>query len=172
MPTGVYVRKNSVWDRLKAGMAAGHADDFAQWLRQRRYTPLTIRRADAAACVLDALGARGRLHARCDPRGARGLVRLDRSGTSTAASAATSTRTQSSAPSCSSPALRNARRAGAIAAQIRSATRRRVYGLGPRAARPGRDHARRVPWARLRPSSHALGGYPDGLRRRDGPRHT
>lgn len=42
MPTGVYVRKNAVWDRLKAGMAADHAADFAQWLRERRYTPLTI----------------------------------------------------------------------------------------------------------------------------------
>src|SRR6516225_5071294 len=42
MPTGVYVRKNAVWDRLKAGMAADHAADFAQWLRGRRYTPLTI----------------------------------------------------------------------------------------------------------------------------------
>jgi site-specific recombinase XerD len=42
MPTGVYVRKNAVWDRLKAGMAADHAVDFAQWLRGRRYTPLTI----------------------------------------------------------------------------------------------------------------------------------
>lgn len=42
MPTGVYVRKNAVGDRLKAGMAADHAADFAQWLRERRYTPLTI----------------------------------------------------------------------------------------------------------------------------------
>lgn len=42
MPTGVYVRKNAVWDRLKAGMAADYAADFAQWLRERRYTPLTI----------------------------------------------------------------------------------------------------------------------------------
>lgn len=42
MPTGVYVRKNAVWDRLKAGMAADHAADFAEWLRERRYTPLTI----------------------------------------------------------------------------------------------------------------------------------
>ena len=42
MPTGVYVRKNAVWDRLKAGMAADHAADFAQWLRERRYTPLTV----------------------------------------------------------------------------------------------------------------------------------
>lgn len=42
MPTGVYVRKNAVWDRLKAGMAADHAADFAQWPRGRRYTPLTI----------------------------------------------------------------------------------------------------------------------------------
>ena len=42
MPTGVYVRKNAVGDRLKAGMAADHAADFAQWLRERRYTPRTI----------------------------------------------------------------------------------------------------------------------------------
>jgi integrase len=42
MPTGVYVRKNAVWDRLTAGMAADHAADFAQWLRERRYTSLTI----------------------------------------------------------------------------------------------------------------------------------
>lgn len=42
MPTGVYVRKNAVWDCLKAGMAADHAADFAQWLRERRYTPLTV----------------------------------------------------------------------------------------------------------------------------------
>ncbi|MDR3437340.1 MAG: integrase, partial [Telmatospirillum sp.] len=42
MPTGTYVRKNAVRDRLKAGMAANHAEDFAQWLRERRYTPLTI----------------------------------------------------------------------------------------------------------------------------------
>lgn len=32
MPTGVYIRKNAVWDRLKAGLAADHAADFAQWL--------------------------------------------------------------------------------------------------------------------------------------------
>jgi len=42
MPTGIYVRKNAVSDRLKEGMAADHAADFAQWLRERRYTPLTI----------------------------------------------------------------------------------------------------------------------------------
>lgn len=42
MPTGVYVRKISVEARLNAGMAADHAEDFEQWLRQRRYTPLTI----------------------------------------------------------------------------------------------------------------------------------
>ncbi len=42
MPTGVYVRQNAVWDRLKAGMAADHAVDFTRWLRGRRYTPLTI----------------------------------------------------------------------------------------------------------------------------------
>ena len=42
MPTGDYARKNSVNGRLKAGMAADHADNFADWLRERRYTPLTI----------------------------------------------------------------------------------------------------------------------------------
>ena len=42
MPTGVYVRKNAVWGRLKAGMAADHAEDFAQWLREHRYTEKTI----------------------------------------------------------------------------------------------------------------------------------
>jgi integrase/recombinase XerD len=42
MPTGVYVRKNSVEMRLRTGMAAPHADGFAIWLRQRRYTELTI----------------------------------------------------------------------------------------------------------------------------------
>ena len=42
MPTGIYVRKNAVLDRLKAGLAAEHAEDFAEWLRERRYTPLTI----------------------------------------------------------------------------------------------------------------------------------
>lgn len=42
MPTGVYVRRNSVNGRLQAGMAADHAEDFARWLRERRYTPLTI----------------------------------------------------------------------------------------------------------------------------------
>lgn len=42
MPTGVYVRKNAVSDRLKAGLAADYAEEFAQWLRERRYTPLTI----------------------------------------------------------------------------------------------------------------------------------
>ncbi len=42
MPTGVYVRKNAVGDRLKAGLAADHAVDFAQWLRERCYTPRTI----------------------------------------------------------------------------------------------------------------------------------
>ena len=42
MPTGDYARKNSVNGRLKAGMAADHADNFAEWLRERRYTPLTI----------------------------------------------------------------------------------------------------------------------------------
>lgn len=42
MPTGVYVRKNAVWSRLKAGLAADHVDDFADWLRERRYTEKTI----------------------------------------------------------------------------------------------------------------------------------
>jgi integrase/recombinase XerD len=42
MPSGVYVRKNAVWDRLKAGMAADYAEDFAKWLCERRYTPLTV----------------------------------------------------------------------------------------------------------------------------------
>lgn len=42
MPTGVYVRKNDVKDRLRAGLAADHADDFTAWLRQRRYTDKTI----------------------------------------------------------------------------------------------------------------------------------
>ncbi len=42
MPTGVYVRKNAVWSRLKAGMAADHVDDFTEWLRERRYTEKTI----------------------------------------------------------------------------------------------------------------------------------
>lgn len=43
MPKGVHQRtKSVVRDRLNAGMAADHAEDFAQWLRERRYTPLTI----------------------------------------------------------------------------------------------------------------------------------
>ena len=42
MPTGVYVRKNDVKDRLRAGLAADHVDDFTAWLRQRRYTDKTI----------------------------------------------------------------------------------------------------------------------------------
>ncbi len=42
MPTGVYVRKNDVEDRLRAGLAADHVDDFTAWLRQRRYTDKTI----------------------------------------------------------------------------------------------------------------------------------
>jgi integrase/recombinase XerD len=42
MPTGVYVRTNGVRARLAAGLAADHADSFAEWLRQRHYTPLTI----------------------------------------------------------------------------------------------------------------------------------
>jgi len=35
MPRGIYVRKNAVSDRLKEGMAADHAADFAQWLPER-----------------------------------------------------------------------------------------------------------------------------------------
>lgn len=42
MPTGVYIRRNAVGDRLNAGMAANHAADFSRWLQERRYTPLTI----------------------------------------------------------------------------------------------------------------------------------
>ncbi len=42
MPTGVYVRKNAVLSRLKAGMAKDHAEDFSQWLRERRYTQKTV----------------------------------------------------------------------------------------------------------------------------------
>ena len=43
MPRGVdQPTKSVVGERLKAGMAADHADDFAEWLRERRYTPLTI----------------------------------------------------------------------------------------------------------------------------------
>ena len=43
MPTGVYVRtKCVVKDRLRAGLAADHVDDFTAWLRQRRYTDKTI----------------------------------------------------------------------------------------------------------------------------------
>lgn len=43
MPKGVYQRtKSVVRDRLKAGMAADHAQDFREWLRERRYTALTI----------------------------------------------------------------------------------------------------------------------------------
>ena len=62
MPTGVYVRQNAVCDRLKA-----------EWPRTTRPTLLNgsrapihatyHRREDTAACELDALGARGRLHA-------------------------------------------------------------------------------------------------------------
>lgn len=54
MPTGVYVRKNAVERRLGAGMAAEHADDFARWLRERRYTPLSIaERMRLLACWTD-----------------------------------------------------------------------------------------------------------------------
>lgn len=42
MPTGVYVRKNDVKDRLRAGLAADQVEDFTAWLRQRRYTDKTI----------------------------------------------------------------------------------------------------------------------------------
>jgi site-specific recombinase XerD len=42
MPSGVYVRANDVQARLRAGLAADHADDFSKWLRQRRYTDKTI----------------------------------------------------------------------------------------------------------------------------------
>lgn len=42
MPTGVYIRTNAVKARLRAGLAADHADDFSEWLRQRRYTDKTI----------------------------------------------------------------------------------------------------------------------------------
>lgn len=43
MPIGVYVRtKSVVKDRLRAGLAADHVDDFTAWLRQRRYTEKTI----------------------------------------------------------------------------------------------------------------------------------
>lgn len=42
MPSGVYVRTNDVQARLRAGLAADHADDFSKWLRQRRYTDKTI----------------------------------------------------------------------------------------------------------------------------------
>ena len=43
MPIGVYVRtKRVVEDRLKAGLAADHVDDFTAWLRTRRYTVKTI----------------------------------------------------------------------------------------------------------------------------------
>lgn len=42
MPTGFYVRKNDVKDRLRVGLAADHVDEFTAWLRQRRYTDKTI----------------------------------------------------------------------------------------------------------------------------------
>ncbi|WP_288005738.1 site-specific integrase [Acidiphilium sp.] len=42
MPTGVYVRMNDVQARIRAGLAADHANDFSEWLRQRRYTNKTI----------------------------------------------------------------------------------------------------------------------------------
>lgn len=43
MPIGVYARtKSIVKDRLQAGLAADHVDDFTAWLRQRHYTDKTI----------------------------------------------------------------------------------------------------------------------------------
>tara|TARA_R110000772_G_C13298622_1_gene438687 strand:+ start:129 stop:1355 length:1227 start_codon:yes stop_codon:yes gene_type:complete len=42
MPTGVYVRKNGVEARLKAGLAAPYVEDFTAWLRGRHYTENTI----------------------------------------------------------------------------------------------------------------------------------
>lgn len=42
MPTGIYVRRNAVEPRLRAGMAAGYAEDFGRWLRERHYSSLTI----------------------------------------------------------------------------------------------------------------------------------
>jgi hypothetical protein len=40
---GVYVRRKSiVKDRLRAGLAAHHVDDFTEWLHERRYTEKTI----------------------------------------------------------------------------------------------------------------------------------
>jgi site-specific recombinase XerD len=43
VPIGVYVRtKSVVKDRLRAGLAADHVDDFNAWLRHRRYTERTI----------------------------------------------------------------------------------------------------------------------------------
>lgn len=95
MPTGVYVRKNAVYDRLKAGMAADHAADFAQWLRGRRYTPLTIveRMRLLASWTHWARGEGSRFLRsvrRTPPRSPRSKRDIGR------ASAATSTRTRSS----------------------------------------------------------------------------
>jgi integrase/recombinase XerD len=43
VPIGVYVRtKSVVKDRLRAGLAADHVDDFSAWLQHRRYTDRTI----------------------------------------------------------------------------------------------------------------------------------
>lgn len=105
MPTGVYVRKNAVGDRLKVGMAADHAADFAQWLRERHYTPRTIvekMRLLASwthwACVENyTLAAIREAHATSFALIAEGNAR---------ASVATSTRTRSRSPSCSSPISR------------------------------------------------------------------
>src|SRR6516165_9007472 len=106
MPTGVYVRKNAVWDRLKAGMAADHAADFAQWLRGRRYTPLTIvERIRLLASWTH--WARGEGYTLPSIREAHAAsFALIEAGHRPRASAATSTRTRSSAPSCSLPTLR------------------------------------------------------------------
>jgi integrase/recombinase XerD len=42
MPTGIYVRKNSVETRLKVGLAAPYVEDFTAWLRGRHYKQNTI----------------------------------------------------------------------------------------------------------------------------------
>ena len=43
MPIGVYVRtKTIVEDRLRMGLAAGHVEEFAGWLRRQRYSEKTI----------------------------------------------------------------------------------------------------------------------------------
>lgn len=54
MPTGNYIRQNSVKTRLAAGLAANHVESFLQWLRKRQYTPLTvIERERLLACWTD-----------------------------------------------------------------------------------------------------------------------